>query len=184
VAGAERWVVIDRDGVINDDSDDYVRSAADWVPLPGSLEAIAALTAAGFRVAVATNQSGVGRGLFSMANLEEIHRVMTAAVEAAGGRLAGIHVCPHHPDEACACRKPRPGLLRAIERQSGQSLAGVPVIGDKLSDLDAARAVGARPILVRTGKGGATEAALSDRSIEVYADLHAAVAALLAEGDG
>lgn len=177
----ERWVVLDRDGVINEDSDAYIRSVADWVPVPGSLEAIAALSRAGFRIAVATNQSGVGRGLFTTADLEQIHQVMTSAIESAGGRLAGIYYCPHRPDEGCACRKPRPGLLRAIERASGRALAGVPVIGDKRADLEAGRSVGGRPILVRTGKGLQTERELQDPLLEVYADLRSAVAALLAE---
>src|SRR5690606_36790302 len=114
-----------------------------WQPLPGSLEAIASLCRAGYRVVVATNQSGVGRGLFDLPTLEAIHARMIAAVEAAGGQLAGIFVCPHAPDAGCDCRKPRPGLLRQIEACFGESLAGRPVIGDSVRDLEAGAAVGA-----------------------------------------
>jgi D-glycero-D-manno-heptose 1,7-bisphosphate phosphatase len=181
MVGPQKWVILDRDGVINADSDAYIKSVAEWLPLPGSLEAIAMLTAAGFAVAVATNQSGVGRGLFSRAELERIHDAMRAAVSAAGGQLAGIYVCPHRPSEGCDCRKPAPGLLRQIERDSGGSLRGVPFIGDKLSDITAARVVGARPILVQTGQGRATQAALGAAAVEIYPDLKAAALALVSE---
>lgn len=176
----KRLVVLDRDGVINRESKNFIRSPAEWVPLPGSLEAIAALTAAGFAVVVASNQSGVGRGLFTAATLAQIHARMTGAVEAAGGRLAGIFFCPHGPDEGCDCRKPKPGLLRQVEAAFGTSLVGVPAIGDSARDLAAAQAVGARPILVRTGNGRETEATLAAGSgIAVFDDLAAAAAALL-----
>jgi len=175
-----RLVILDRDGVINRESKDFIRSPAEWVPLPGSLEAIAALTAGGFDVVVASNQSGVARGLFTTATLADIHRKMTAAVEAAGGRLAGIFFCPHGPDDRCDCRKPRPGLLRQVEAAFGTGLAGVPAIGDSARDLQAAQAVGARAILVRTGNGRDTEAALAPGAgIPVFDDLAAAAAALL-----
>src|SRR5690606_9599347 len=130
------------------------------------------LTAAGFQVVIATNQSGVGRGLITPDALEAIHRLLLTQVAAAGGRIDGIFVCPHHPDDGCDCRKPRPGLFRQIEQSLGRSLAGVAAIGDSLRDLEAARAIGARPILVRTGNGLATEARLSaDARPEVYDDL-------------
>lgn len=174
-------VILDRDGVINRDRPDFVRSPADWVALPGSLEAIARLTAAGVRVAVATNQSGVGRGLFDESVLASIHRRMETEILNAGGRLDQIVYCPHHPDAGCDCRKPKPGLLLALARAYGGSLAGVPCIGDSGRDLEAAAAVGARPILVLTGNGTRTLAQLGDTAVERYPDLARAVDRLLAE---
>ena len=173
-------MILDRDGVINYDSDAYIRSPEEWRPLPGSLEAIATLRARGRCVVVVSNQSGVGRGLFSEAVLGAIHTKMVRAIEAAGGAVAGVYYCPHRPEDGCACRKPAPGMLRQIEQDFGCSLAGVPFIGDKVSDVLAADAVRARPILVRTGSGVAAAAELRDRPIEVYDDLAAAVAGLLA----
>ncbi len=176
---AAKLVVVDRDGVINRESADFIRSPMEWEPLPGALQAIADLTGAGFTVVVATNQSGVGRGLFSAATLAEIHAKMTAAIETAGGRLAGIFVCPHAPEDGCDCRKPEPGLMRQVERAFGCRLAGQPVVGDSARDLQAAQAVEARAILVRTGNGRETEARLAPNSrVEVYDDL-AEVARLL-----
>ena len=176
-----RLVVLDRDGVINEDSSEFIKSVAEWRPIPGSLEAIASLSRAGFRVAVVTNQSGVGRGLFSEETLETIHARMSAAVRDAGGDLAGVYYCPHHPDADCDCRKPKTALLRRLERDLGVSLEGVPFVGDRISDVAAADAVGARAILVRTGSGAATARALGARSIEVFDDLAAAARAILAE---
>lgn len=176
IAEARPLVLVDRDGVINRDSDEYVKSVAEWEPLPGSLEAIAALTAAGFRVVVITNQSGVGRGLFSEATLEAIHDAMRRAVAAAGGEIAGIFHCPHRPDEGCDCRKPKPGLLERAAKAFGTSLQGVALIGDKRSDVEAAVAAGARPIVVgnRTGE-------CVPEGTERYADLAAAARALIDE---
>jgi len=176
-----KLVVLDRDGVINYDSDEYIKSEREWHPLPGSLEAIARLTAAGYRVVVISNQSGVGRGLLDLATLAKIHRKMTADIEAHGGRLAGIYYCPHTPDEGCDCRKPKAGLLYRMQSDMGLgSLENVPLIGDKESDLELARVVGARGILVRTGKGARTLATLDGYpDVESYADLAAAVDALL-----
>jgi D-glycero-D-manno-heptose 1,7-bisphosphate phosphatase len=176
-----RLVVLDRDGVINEDSGEFIKSVAEWRPIPGSLEAIAALTRAGFRVAVVTNQSGVGRGLFDEQTLDAIHGHMIAAVRAAGGELAGVYYCPHHPDADCDCRKPKTAMLRRLERDLGVSLDGVPFIGDRPSDVGAADAVGARAILVRTGTGAATARTLGARNIEVFDDLAAAARAILAE---
>ncbi len=176
---APRIVVVDRDGVINRESPDFIRSPAEWQALPGSLEAIAQFNAAGYQVIVATNQSGVGRGLFTMETLDEIHRKMINAVEGAGGKISGVFVCPHAPDANCDCRKPRPGLLRQIEAALGQKLHGEPVIGDSERDLRAAQAVGARAILVRTGNGRQTEARLAGQeALEVFDDLAAVAAAL------
>lgn len=153
--GAGRLVLIDRDGVVNEDSDDYVKSVAEWRPIPGSLEAIARLCAAGFTVAVVTNQSGVARGLFDCDTLDAVHAEMRRRVEAAGGRLAGVFVCPHGPDEGCACRKPAPGLLQEAARALGLPLEGAVFVGDKPADLEAARRAGCDFVLVRTGKGAA-----------------------------
>jgi len=177
-----RLVVLDRDGVINRESPDFIRRPEEWVPLPGSLEAIAGLTRAGFRVVVASNQSGVGRGLFSAGTLAAIHDRMTKSIEAAGGRLDGIYFCPHGPDDGCNCRKPLPGLLRQIEAHYGSPLRGQPVIGDSQRDLEAAWRVGGRAILVRTGNGPETERRLAAGApVEVFPDLAAVAAALIAE---
>ena len=181
-AGRAKVVVLDRDGVINEDSGEFIKSVDEWRPIPGSLEAIAALTRGGHRVAVVTNQSGVGRGLFSEEVLAAIHRRMSDAVRAAGGALAGIYYCPHHPDADCPCRKPKTELLHRLEQDLACSLAGAPFVGDRFSDLDAAAAIGARAILVRTGTGTATERELGDRSVEVFDDLSAAARAILAAG--
>lgn len=176
---SERLVIVDRDGVINEDSGEFIKSVAEWRPIPGSLEAIALLSAAGWRVAVVTNQSGVARGLFDEPTLAAIHRHMHERVRAAGGELAGVYYCPHLPDAGCECRKPRPGMFHALERDLGVSVRGAPYVGDRLSDVDAAEAVGARPILVRTGTGAATEAFLGGR-VPVFDDLLAVAHSLVA----
>jgi D-glycero-D-manno-heptose 1,7-bisphosphate phosphatase len=176
---AARLVILDRDGVVNEESAEYIKSVAEWRPIKGSLEAIAALTRAGFRVAVVTNQSGVGRRLFDEATLAAIHEHMRACVRAAGGQLAGVYYCPHLPDAGCDCRKPRPGLFRALEQDLGVSVRGVPYVGDKVTDVDAAAAVGARPMLVRTGNGTALEAAAAARGVPVFHDLLAASRSIL-----
>jgi D-glycero-D-manno-heptose 1,7-bisphosphate phosphatase len=148
--------------------------------LPGSIEAIAALSAAGYTIAVASNQSGLARGLFDRRALRAMHRKLRRLVAARGGRVDRIVVCPHGPDDGCHCRKPKPGLLERLAKHYGRSLAGVPVIGDSLRDLEAAAAAGAEPVLVRTGNGARTEAQLPDAfsDIAVYDDLAAAAAAL------
>jgi len=175
-----KLAILDRDGVINADSDAFVKSPDEWLPLPGALDAIARLCDAGWRVYIATNQSGVARGLFDEAMLAAIHDKMRVALDALGARIEEIMYCPHGPDDGCACRKPQPGLYLQVAAHSGQPLDGVPIIGDSLRDLLAARAVDARPILVRTGKGAralADHPELADG--EVYDDLAAAVDALL-----
>jgi D-glycero-D-manno-heptose 1,7-bisphosphate phosphatase len=174
-------VILDRDGVINFDSDEYIKTPDEWRPLPGSPEAIAALCTAGYRVVVVSNQSGVGRGLFTETALAAIDARMRATIEAAGGTLSGIYYCPHRPDEGCDCRKPAPGLLLRIARDFGQPLRGVPFIGDKLSDVEAALAVDARPILVRTGDGQRTAHLIADKGLEIFDDLAGAVEQLLVE---
>jgi D-glycero-D-manno-heptose 1,7-bisphosphate phosphatase len=173
--------MVDRDGVINEDSGDFIKSVAEWRPIKGSLEAIADLHRAGWRVAVVTNQSGIGRGLYDEATLEKIHDHMRERVRATGGELAGIFYCPHLPEDDCDCRKPRPGLFRALERDLGVSVRGAPYIGDRVSDVEAAENVGARPILVRTGTGAVTEGVLTGRGVPVFDDLAAAARSLLGE---
>jgi D-glycero-D-manno-heptose 1,7-bisphosphate phosphatase len=179
-----KLVILDRDGVINEDSSDFIKSPAEWHPLPGSLDAIARLTRAGYAIVVATNQSGIGRGLLDERTLQAIHRKMTDAVEGAGGRLMDIFYCPHKPGDDCACRKPQPGLFRQVAERYAVQLTGVPAIGDSARDLDAARAVGARAILVLTGKGRATLAAIGQTGVEVYRDLAAAATQLVRESTG
>jgi len=178
-AAERRLVVLDRDGVINADSDDYIKSPDEWHPLPGSLEAIARLCRAGYDVVVATNQSGVGRGLFSIETLDAIHARMREAVAAAGGRIAGIYYCPHRPDDGCECRKPATGLLRRIAADFERPLDGVPLVGDKLTDMQAALAAGARPVFVGTPRDDAVRARLAELGVEVHRDLSSAVDALL-----
>jgi D-glycero-D-manno-heptose 1,7-bisphosphate phosphatase len=175
-----KLVILDRDGTINQDSDQHIKSPAEWQPIPGSLEAIARLTQGGWRIVVATNQSGIARGLFDMATLNAIHAEMHRAVNQAGGRIDAIFFCPHAADASCECRKPKPGLLREIAARMGVELAGVPMIGDSLRDLEAAVAAGAKPHLVLTGKGKKTrDAGGLPAGTEVAADL-AAIAARLA----
>ncbi|MEX2131984.1 MAG: D-glycero-beta-D-manno-heptose 1,7-bisphosphate 7-phosphatase [Pseudohongiellaceae bacterium] len=148
-----KLVILDRDGVINQDSDTYIKAIDEWVPIPGSLEAIAALSKAGYLVFVATNQSGLGRGMFSEIDLANIHQKMISLVEALGGRIDGVFYCPHLPAENCACRKPKIGMLDAIAMEFNVKLVGAPFIGDSLKDVQAAKAAGCTPMLVRTGKG-------------------------------
>jgi len=175
-------VILDRDGVINYESDAYIKSPQEWLPIPGSLEAITRLNRAGFTVVVATNQAGVGRGLFNLAALEAIHSKMLAAVETAGGKLDGIFYCPHRPEDDCDCRKPKPGLLRQIEKRFDLSLKGIPAIGDSLRDIEAAQVVGARAILVRTGNGEQTLRQLTTlENVEIFTDLAAAASQLIKE---
>jgi D-glycero-D-manno-heptose 1,7-bisphosphate phosphatase len=175
-----KLVILDRDGTINQDSDQYIKSPAEWKPIPGSLEAIARLTQDGWRVAVATNQSGIARGLFDMSTLNAIHAEMHRAVGQAGGRIDAIFFCPHAADSNCECRKPKPGLPREIAARFGVELDEVPMIGDSLRDVSAAAAAGAQPWLVLTGNGRKTRDAggLPPRT-EIAADL-AAIAARLA----
>lgn len=177
-----RLVILDRDGVINRESDAFIKSPAEWIPLPGSLEAIARLTKAGYTVVVASNQSGVGRGLFSLEMLGKINAQMSAAVATAGGTIDAVFVCPHAPEDGCDCRKPKPGLFKQIAEHYGMSLKGVPAIGDAARDIEAARAAGARPILVKTGRGaGAFETLRGTEPLEVYPDLAAAADVLVRE---
>ena len=167
-----KLVVLDRDGVINFDSDQYIKSPAEWRPIPGSIEAIARLNQNGWRIAVATNQSGIGRGLFDMATLNAINDKMMEMVFRQGGRIDALFFCPHTADEKCNCRKPLTGMLEEIAARFHTELKGVPCIGDSLKDLQSAESVGAQPILVLTGKGAKTqqEGGLPKKSL-VFADL-------------
>ena len=176
-----KLIVLDRDGVINHDSAHFIKSPDEWRPIPGSLEAIARLNHAGYRVVVATNQSGIGRGLFDMATLNLIHEKMHKALALAGGRVDAVFFCPHTGDSDCECRKPKPGMLREIGQRFAIDLADVPVIGDSLRDLQAAEAVGAKPMLVLTGKGEKTlrEGSFPKNTV-IFPDLAFAASALLA----
>ncbi len=153
-----KLVILDRDGVINHDSKQFIKSPAEWRPIPGSIDAIAKLSQAGYRVIIATNQSGIGRGLFDMDTLNAIHEKMHRAVQQAGGRIDAIFYCPHPIEDDCKCRKPKTGMFERIARCFNVDLIGTPSVGDSLRDLQAAAAVGARPLLVLTGKGTQTQA--------------------------
>jgi D-glycero-D-manno-heptose 1,7-bisphosphate phosphatase len=179
-------VLLDRDGVINFDSPDYILTPEQWRPIPGSLEAIAALTRAGIPVAIVSNQSALGRGMFDAVTMEAIHMRMIAAIEASGGRIAHTAYCPHAPEDDCACRKPKPGLLiETLQALGIKNAAQTIMIGDSARDVEAAMAVGVRPMLVRTGYGDAEAILAKARrlvpDIPVYDDLAAAVGSLLQE---
>ena len=175
-----KLLILDRDGVINHDSDQYIKSPAEWKPVKGSIEAIARLTQAGWRIVVATNQSGIARGVFDMNTLNAIHDAMHKTVIQAGGRIEAIFFCPHAAGANCSCRKPQPGMLFEIERRLNVPLPGVPFVGDSLKDLHAAAAAGARPVLVLTGKGKKTrEAGGLPDGTGVFADLAAFASQLL-----
>ena len=176
-----KLIVLDRDGVINVDSDQFIKSPDEWKPIPGSLEAIARLNESGWRVVVASNQSGVGRGLFDMDTLNAINEKMTKAIGQVGGRLDAIFFCPHSADSTCDCRKPRPGMFVQIAERFNVDLAGVPVVGDSLRDLHAAVAAGAKPYLVLTGKGEITRASPDlPAGTLIYPDLDAVAVELTA----
>lgn len=151
-----KLIILDRDGVINEDSDDYVKSVDEWMPIAGSIEAIARLSKAGYTVAVATNQSGIARGYFDEFELAAMHQKMCSLVEEQGGCIHGVFFCPHGPDEECDCRKPKTGLLEQIECEFGVNVSQTPFVGDSAKDLLCAKLAGCSPVLVRTGKGEAT----------------------------
>ena len=175
-----KLIILDRDGVINFDSDQFIKNTAEWLPIPGSLEAIARLNQADYRVVVATNQSGIGRGLFDMPTLNAIHNKMHKACALVGARIDAVFFCPHTADSHCHCRKPDVGMLEEIAARYNVDLADVPVVGDSLRDLLPAAALGARPFLVLTGKGTKTQAAggLPEGTL-VFPDLAAVVAELV-----
>ncbi|HEY3645416.1 MAG TPA: D-glycero-beta-D-manno-heptose 1,7-bisphosphate 7-phosphatase [Gammaproteobacteria bacterium] len=175
-----RLVILDRDGVINQESEAFIKTPEEWIPLPGSIEAIARIYKSGYTVVVASNQSGIARHLLSLDTLAAIHGRMKREVEAAGGKIDSIFFCPHGPKEGCDCRKPKPGLLKQIAERYQVRLKGLPMIGDSERDLQAARAVGGRPMLVKTGNGLKTLE--EDHDVEeVYDDLGSAIAQLLRE---
>jgi D-glycero-D-manno-heptose 1,7-bisphosphate phosphatase len=178
-----KLVILDRDGVINQDSDNFIKSPDEWIPISGSLEAISRLSRAGYRIFIATNQSGIARGLFDIETLNAIHLKMLQEIQHRGGTIDAILFCPHGPDDQCECRKPAPGLYLEIAQRTRQRLDNVPVIGDSLRDLQAAEAVGALPILVKTGKGKRTLSQHADAvsHIRVHDDLTSAVDWLLTE---
>lgn len=178
---ARGLVILDRDGVINCDSPEFVKNADEWLPISGSIEAIAKLSKGGYTVTVASNQSGLARGLFDRNALRSMHRKLRRLVIAEGGHIDRIVVCPHGPKDGCRCRKPAPGLLLRLARHYGTSLAGVPAVGDSLRDLEAAAAAGAEPILVRTGNGTKAAESLpaSLQSVPVFDDLAAVAKELL-----
>ena len=178
--GRARLIVLDRDGVINHDSEEFIKSPDEWRPIPGSLEAIARLNHAGYRVVVATNQSGVGRGLLDFATLNAIHDKMHRALAQAGGRIDAIFYCPHTADARCECRKPKAGMLREIGVRFNVDMSGVACVGDGLRDLQAAESVGAQPMLVLTGKGEKTlREGGFPRNTVIFPDLAFVASALL-----
>ncbi len=174
-----KLLVLDRDGVINYDSDDYIKSVDEWIPLPGALDAIARLSRAGWTVAVATNQSGLARGYYSVPTLESMHQVLRDEVQQRGGYLGLITYCPHGPEDGCDCRKPLPGLLMQIAEHYKTALDGVWFVGDSLRDLQAAVAVNAHPVLVCTGKGEQVREKSLPENTLVFADLSAVADHLL-----
>jgi D-glycero-D-manno-heptose 1,7-bisphosphate phosphatase len=180
-----KLILLDRDGVINEDSDDYIKSPDEWQPIPGSLEAIARLNQADYRVIVVSNQSGVARGLFTCEVLNQIHEKMHRMLAEVGGTIDAVFFCPHKPEDNCNCRKPKTGLYEDVARRLNITLEGVPAVGDSLRDIQAAQAVGASPWLVRTGKGIRTVQAANNElaGVPVFADLAAVVDELITNAE-
>ncbi len=174
-------VILDRDGVINHDAEAFIKSPEEWRPVEGSPEAIARLTAAGVTVAVATNQSGLGRHLFDVAALTAIHKRMRQAVESVGGKIDRIVHCPHLPEAGCRCRKPQPGMLLDLVEHYGVPADSVPFVGDSVRDIQAARAAGLQPVLVLTGNGGKALAEIGQDALPVFHDLAEFVDAYLTD---
>ena len=165
-----KTIILDRDGVINQDSDEFIKSVDEWQAIPGSLEALALLHRHDFRVVVVTNQSGIARGLFSLATLNDIHRHMLAETRKKGGLIEAIFFCPHGPDDGCTCRKPASGMFKDVASRLKIEMSGVPAVGDSLRDLQAAQDVGALPVLVKTGKGNATTRMLKKKASPIAID--------------
>lgn len=181
-SGSVRGIVfLDRDGVLNVDSPDFIKSVAEWKPIPGSLEAVVRLSLAGFHVVVVTNQSGVARGLIPGGALDAIHALLRERVQALGGHIAGIYHCPHAPEDGCRCRKPDIELIRRAEADLGLEAAGAPFVGDRMTDLEAARRAGCRPVFVRGSSAPPDELASSHwADVRVFCDLARAADWLLA----
>jgi D-glycero-D-manno-heptose 1,7-bisphosphate phosphatase len=172
------YLILDRDGVINHDSPDYIKSPEEWIPIQGSLQAIAKFKQAGYKIFVATNQSGIGRGYYSHSVLDQIHQKMQAELQKLEVSIDGIYYCPHRPEVGCSCRKPLPGLLLTIAKQHNFLLSEAICIGDSLRDLQAAQTVSAKNVLVLTGNGKKTAAEIDSQGIIIYQDLLAAAHAL------
>ena len=171
-------LVLDRDGVINFESPDYIKCPEEWIPIPGSVAAIGALSRAGFTLVIATNQAGVGRGYYTVETLESIHQKMLSMIAAEGGKIIRIYFCPHHPDDHCGCRKPKPGMLQQVQKDFHVKGNEMLFIGDSMRDYEAGKAVNCPFMLVRTGFGAEPEKKLEDATVKVFDDL-AAVAAYL-----
>lgn len=177
---SKKLVILDRDGVINEESDEYIKSESEWIPIEGSIEAISRLCQADYRVVVVTNQSGIARGLLTIENLHAIHQRMQQTVAESGGRIDAVFICPHKPDDDCDCRKPRPGMLHSVMERLDTELVGVPLVGDSLRDVQSAMVVSALPVLVRTGHGARTlEQNPHLENVAVFDDLAAFVDNLL-----
>jgi D-glycero-D-manno-heptose 1,7-bisphosphate phosphatase len=177
-----KLIVLDRDGVINHDSDTYIKSADEWIPIEGSLEAIARLNHGGYTVVIASNQSGIARGYFDIETLSAMHRKMDNLLASVGGRIDAVFFCPHGPEDGCSCRKPKPGMLLEIGQRFNVPLSNVIFIGDSVADIKAATSANAKTMLVRTGKGIKAEKILRvecKATIPVYDDLAAAVEMIL-----
>jgi len=174
-----KLLILDRDGVINHDSDAYIKSVQEWIPLPGAIEAIAQLSKAGWTVAIATNQSGIARGYYDLATLDAMHARLRELVAEQGGEVGLIVYCPHGPDEGCACRKPKPGMLLTIAEHYQAELTGLWFVGDSLGDLEAAKAADSQPVLVKTGKGEKTLGKTLPVGTLIFDDLAAVAAELI-----
>jgi len=177
-----KLIILDRDGVINEDSDDYIKSPDEWIPIPGSLDAISRLNHAGYSVAIASNQSGIARGYFSLETLAAMNVKMNDMLSPLGGRIDAMFFCPHGPKDGCDCRKPKPGMLTEIGNRFQTSLANVLFVGDNINDVKAAQAAGAKPVIVKTGKGEQTANTFAEKDINnipVYDDLSGVVNSIL-----
>ena len=177
-----KLIILDRDGVINQDSDDYIKSPEEWIPIPGSLDAIARLNHAGFMVAIASNQSGIARGYFNLETLAAMNVKMNDMLSTLGGRIDAMLYCPHGPRDGCDCRKPKPGMLTEIGNRFQVSLNNVLFVGDNINDVVAAQAAGAQPVIVKTGKGEQTASMVKSNGygdIPVYENLGEVVNTLL-----
>ncbi|MCK5121030.1 MAG: D-glycero-beta-D-manno-heptose 1,7-bisphosphate 7-phosphatase [Methylococcales bacterium] len=178
---SQAYVLLDRDGVINHDSDDYIKSADEWLPIAGSLEAIALFNKNDYKVIVITNQSGLSRGLYDEATLDQIHQKMHQLTLQKGGEIDAIFYCPHGPNDNCLCRKPKPGMLNDFAQQYNCSLENIYFIGDKLGDIQAAESAGAKPILVKTGKGESTLKNNPDITLPIFENLYDAAKFIISE---
>jgi D-glycero-D-manno-heptose 1,7-bisphosphate phosphatase len=176
-----RYVLLDRDGVINVDSDEFIKSPQEWQPIPRSLEAITLLNNNGFKVVVISNQSGLARGLFDLATLEKIHKKMQQCASDSGASIEAIYFCPHGPDDDCPCRKPKPGLFKQFAKEYDVELNNIPYIGDSIRDVHAAQAVAARPMLVKTGKGIKTITNNPGLNVPVFENLYDAAKFIVSE---